>query len=672
MLNKEIPFFRILLPFCAGIISGLFYKPDKIFFFTAPVIIIACFAWSLRYNRYRTNTFFGLVFTFSLYICGLALYTQEKRMLSSLDKVESKFLCTLSDFPEEKANSFKIIVELERLLLKGEQEILNGKMLLYCRKANFDLKLSPGDMLEITCTPDRISNRGNPHEFNYRFYMENHGIKYFSFIGGEDITAHRIPDRREIKHNALIVRQEIINMYREKGLKEERLALVAALTLGQKSMLEPEQKQNFIKAGVMHIMAVSGLHAVILSLFVFNILFFLRRKLNIVRILITILFLWCFAFVTGLTPSVLRATIMFSFLQAGKLMKRHVNSINSVLASAFVLMVDRPSVLYDAGFLLSYSAVLFIICFYQDLYLRIRINNRLLDRVWQSAAVTLVAQAGTLPLTIALFNRFPTYFMITNILIVPLSSLAIITGCLVLMTYPVPILSRPLASLLGFLTGATETLTEKASAMPFSTIENIGMVSFECLLLFVTIFLFFLYTLKKESIRFVIPLTALIIFILSGTVRHISNKRSAELIVYNSIDAPLTAVRTGRTLNLLNNGKPVSPDVARHCATTGLHIKENHTEGQSVMVKIGENKLLLCNNVNNSMLQKCDADIIVINRPDYKTKTQIPFVNAVKVLVINSDVFDKKQLVHKAGLQYPDTIHLLKKYGAFRYRIKYP
>ena len=167
----------------------------------------------------------------------------------------------------------------------------------------------------------------------------------------------------------MIIREKIIWMFSERGIKGERLALVAAITLGQKRMLDPEQKLNFMKAGVMHIMAVSGLHAIILSLFVLNLLFFMKRRFNILRITITILILWSFAFVTGLTPSVLRATLMFSFLQAGKLMKRPANGINLGAGIRFFLIIVRPSVIFDAGFLLSYSAVIYIICFYNDFYL---------------------------------------------------------------------------------------------------------------------------------------------------------------------------------------------------------------------------------------------------------------------------------------------------------------
>ena len=147
--------------------------------------------------------------------------------------------------------------------------------------------------------------------------MQNKGIKYYAFSSAKDILTHFRPRHRKLAHRALIVREKIIDMYRQRGITGERLALVAAITLGQKNMLDPEQKQNFIKAGVMHIMAVSGLHAIILSLFVFNLLFFLRRRFNILRIIITILILWSFAFVTGLTPSVLQS-YSYVFVSSGR------------------------------------------------------------------------------------------------------------------------------------------------------------------------------------------------------------------------------------------------------------------------------------------------------------------------------------------------------------------
>ena len=348
------------------------------------------------------------------------LYTAEKARISDLAHEETIYKGILDDIPEEKEHTWKMAVRLTGISKNGCLQPVGGSLLLYHRKDADPCSFLPGDELTIKCRTEPIISRGNPSEFDYRFYMENQGIRYLSFTESSDIISHNTPDRRKLKYSALIIREKILEMFLERGISEKRLGLVAAMTLGQKNLLDPEQKQYFIKAGVMHIMAVSGLHTVILSLFIFRMLFFLKGKLNIVRILITLLMLWIFAFITGLTPSVLRATLMYSFLQAGKAMKREVNPVNSILASAFILIMIRPSVIFDAGFLLSYSAVIFIICFYRDLYLKIIFTHRIPDLIWQSAAVTIIAQAGTLPLTIMLFNRFPVWFILSNIIIVPL------------------------------------------------------------------------------------------------------------------------------------------------------------------------------------------------------------------------------------------------------------
>ena len=143
-------------------------------------------------------------------------------------------------------------------------------------------------------------------------------------------------------------------------------------------------------------------------------------------------------------------------------MRRDLNSLNSVFASAFLLLMIRPSVIFDTGFLLSYLAVIFIICFYKDLYLQLDARNPVADRIWQSAIVSTVATAGTLPVTVTAFNRFPTYFLLANIIIVPIGSFLIILGCLVLLTYPAEPVSMLFAGLLRIMTGVFWDLAENA------------------------------------------------------------------------------------------------------------------------------------------------------------------------------------------------------------------
>lgn len=669
MLHREIPFLRICLPLCAGIVSGLYFHPGRFFLLSSGVIILTGFCVSLFFNKFITNRIYGIFLTAALVTFGLLLYNNQKNSISKLEPVEGLYSGVLSDYPEEKENSFMLTVKLYQKMLKETAQAVRGSVIIYNKKEPLMSSLLPGDNLIIRFTPNEITNRGNPNEFDYRFYMENQGIRYYAITDSSDILTYARPVRRKLIHMALIIREKIIGMYRARGITGDRLALVAAITLGQKNMLDPEQKQHFIKAGVMHIMAVSGLHAVILSLFVFNLLFFLKKRFNILRIIITIVILWAFAFITGLTPSVLRATLMFSFLQAGNLMKRPVNGINSVLASAFVLILIKPSVIFEAGFLLSYSAVIFIICFYRDLHLKIQMKHRLPDLVWQSAAVTLIAQAGTLPLTIMLFNRFPTWFLISNIIIVPLSSIVVITGCLVPLTFPIHFLSQFLAGILSYLTGLTEWLTEKASLLPLSTIENIGMMPAECILLSVTIFLFTFLLLKRESFSIHYPLTALLLLIFTGTVKDIKTARTGDVIVYNTIGSASVGVRTGRVLYLYSGSNVVPPEVLKHCATMRLKLKIAQGGNKDRLIQTADRNIFISGNLNQNHIQNQKPDIVVLTGLYPRIEKGIVFVKPIENLVITSEASTGYHLPEGFDNEKVDSIHFVRKSGAFRLRL---
>ena len=669
MLNKEIPFLRIGLPVCIGIIAGRYLNPGILFLAASFFVIAAGFATSLLFNKGLVNHLFGLPMTYALFICGMMLYENEKKQLSVLEPARAEYICSVSEYPDENENSFRTIVKLYAVINGNEAAPVKGSMMIYFRKDPQITRLLPGDFLRISCKPIPIKNRGNPYEFDYRFYMENHCIKYYSMAGEEDVSFHAPPSRRKLKHRALIVRERIIEMYRERGITDDRIGLVAAITLGQKNMLDPEQKQVFIKAGIMHIMAVSGLHAVILSMFIFSMLFFMKGKLNIFRILITVLLLWSFAFVTGLTPSVLRATLMFTFLQAGNLMKRNVNSINSVLASAVVLIIIRPSVIFDAGFLLSYSAVIFIICFYRELYLKLTFRTWAGDKIWKSAAVTIVAQAGTLPLTISLFNRFPVWFMLTNLIIVPLSSLLIIVGCLVPLTYPLKFVSHPLALLMNHLTSLTELLTEKAASFPISTIDNIGMTSIETGLLFSFIFVFTLSVLNRKSFPLRYPLFILLLLMATGTIRSISDGISGELIVYNGIGTSPVGLRTGRVMNLFSDSDTILPEVVKHCVTRGLKINLIASESQIHHFEICGRNIIICNRLTDKVLQIAKPDLVILKGKYPSIQNEPGFDGHVEAVIIGSDAVINERLNLELNRLKPVTVHFVRNDGAFRRRL---
>ncbi len=665
MLNREIPFLRIVLPLCLGIVSGLYLAPGNLFFILSGVCILILFCTGMLFNRQLTNPVYGISLMSALFICGLLLYTKEKERITVLAPEEALFSGCLSDYPEEKENTFRMILKTENMVSNDSQEKINGSLILYCRKNTEMPDFIPGDRLIIRCIPLEITSRGNPYEFDYRFYMECNGMRYYAFIETGDIILHSTPLHRKLVHSALIVRERIIDMYRERGISGERLALVAAITLGQKKMLDQEQKQHFIKAGVMHIMAVSGLHAVILSMFIFRMLFFLRGRLNIIRVAITIIILWFFAFITGLTPSVLRATIMYSFLQAGNIIKRPVNGINSVLASAFVLIMAQPSVIFDAGFQLSYAAVISILLFYRDLYLKIHFRHRIPDLIWQSATVTVIAQAGTLPLTIMLFNRFPTWFIISNIIIVPLSSLVVITGILVPLTFPVHFLSQFLAVILGFMTGLTERLTEIASSLPLSSIENIGITSTECVFLILFVFLITRFLLDRKSIPVLLPLAALLLFVLAGTIKDISTMKSNELIVYNSIGSSTIGIRNGNILTIYSDSIAAGQEVIRHSAALDLKVYEKPYGRNTYRLKCGEKNILITNTISTATIQPVCPDIIILTGKRPVIQKNIMNSVSSEVIIISPEVTSLSRLSGELSKVNAGKVHYVEKEGAF-------
>jgi competence protein ComEC len=638
VLNREMPFLRICLPLCLGIITGIYYHPGIPACIGLIAIASALFVISLLLKRRMTNPLFGLAFYLSIYVAGLILFTQERTSLTDLKQAPTVFSGVITDFPEEKANTLMITIRLNKDLSEGTSMRIVGSIIIYCKKDTIPISLIPGDSVIVKCTPADIINRGNPFEFDYRFYMQSQKIKYYSFAVPSDFISITHPAHRHIRYRSLIIRNKIIDMFRERGMSGKRLALASAITLGEKSHLDPDQKQYFINAGIMHIMAVSGLHAVILSYFIFGILFFLRGRLSILRIIITLIFLWAFAFVTGLTPSVVRATLMFSFLQTGKLLKRPVNSINSVLASAVVLILFRPSVIFDAGFLLSYSAVIYIILFYQDLSLKVNFSRRIPEMIWQSAAVTITAQAGTLPLTIMLFNRFPTWFILTNVIIVPVSSLLIMIGCLVPMTFPLALISGYLTRILDGLTWLTEFLTEKAASLPLSTIDNIGITTSECILLTLAISLLLWSLLKKPRISLIFPLLAFTLFSVSVSSKYLITGMSNELIVYNTSGAPAIGIRTGRILRLYTDSEVVPKEVARHCSVLGLKIEITRLSTEPLLAVIGTHKIIIAGRYDDDLMMPTGTDFLILTsaNPIPLKKDNIYFPEGSVIITIHN------------------------------------
>ena len=621
------------------------------------------FLVSRLFNKSFTNPLFGVTISLSLFLTGLFLYTMEKRNIDDLPDEERIYVGVLEDYPVEKTNSIQLEIALKGTIVNGDIIPMGGNILLYHEKEKNE-KLLPGNIMVFRFTPRDISNRGNPCEFDYKFYMENQGFKYYGFSNSEDIIDIKPPKRRRFRYTALIFRNKLMNIYRSNGIEGNRLAIIAAITLGEKGLLEPDQKEIFSKAGIMHIMAVSGLHAGIVGLLVSWLLFFLKGRLRPVRDIASIAALWAFAFVTGLAPSVLRASLMFSFLIAGRLIKRPVNPINSLLASAFIIILVSPSVIFSSGFQLSYMAVFYIISFEKHLTGIFDIKNPLPAYLWRSASTAIVAQAGTLPLSITFFNRFPTWFIFSNVLILPVATAALVSGFLTLLTSPIHSISIFWAGIVDKTVQLTEYLTKKAAALPLSTIDNIGLTVPECIILIAVLTLTIRYLTDKKRFSPIPPLIMVLALTIIVTIKTFLVSSDKKIIVYNTLGYTTMAFQTGKNLIAFSDSSSVS-EIKRHKATLGLKEELIKLNGNPVQISALGKKVLITAKINEKLIKTMSPDIIIL-KGRYVDIANEHYDNIrFEAIIISQEVSlnpSQKDILYKIPV---DTLHIVNTNGAF-------
>lgn len=471
---------------CTGVLVAE-YLP-RIPFIAGIIIILALTLMTIRllHSGYQSDTLFGAAIFLFLVAMGYLLRTGERTRPYELAGERQEVTLRLSEYPE-KSNSGCSLKARMISVNKGDSLIRpRGSMLLWFITDTIPSGWRPGDILRLNIRPVSVANNGNPCEFNYSRWLEGQGIKQMAFFRPSDITGYLAGERHSLRETSLIAARHMTDLFRKSGLQDNELGLIIALTLGDKEYLEQERLTSFSRAGAMHIMAVSGLHVGMISMALSWLLFFLRGRLKRIRALIIVPALWAFAFITGLSPSVLRATIMFTFLQAGSVMHRPAAGMNSLLASAFILITIHPGVIFEAGFQLSYLAVAFIITFYYDLSRLVRIKNRIFNYLWQITALSMVAQAGTMALSIRLFNIFPLLFPVANIVIIPITFLIVLMAILLLITSPLPPVSSLIALLLDRLASFTLNYTGLISSAQHGVITNIGMSASETIMLTLT------------------------------------------------------------------------------------------------------------------------------------------------------------------------------------------
>ncbi|MEZ5196593.1 MAG: ComEC/Rec2 family competence protein [Bacteroidales bacterium] len=285
----------------------------------------------------------------------------------------------------------------------------------------------------------------------------------------------------------------------------------------------------------MHILCVSGLHVGIIYVILNNLLLFLNRKrlLRITKVVLLLLLIWTYALITGLSPSVLRASTMFSFIIIGNSMKRKANIYNSLSASAFVLMIFNPFIITQVGFQLSYLAVFGIVMLYKPIVNLFIPGNMVVRWIWQISVVSIAATLATFPLSLFYFHQFPNLFLLTNLVAIPASMLIIYTGILVLIFSPLPILSGLVAKILAGIIWILNFMVNRIEGLTFSVSKNIYINGMEMIIIFGIGISLLIVSLQGKK-KYVFPLLVCAsLLLISFTYRNYTSLNQKSIVIYN-------------------------------------------------------------------------------------------------------------------------------------------
>lgn len=543
---QKSPFVRAVIPFATGIALAFVFARLPIFFvlLIAVVAFLSALIISLKGNFIR-NMLAGTAFSLFFFFSGVVIYSinTQKPIYPEAD-----FYCaTILETPEERPKTFRAEVLITAVGIGDSISAFNENLIVYFAKADTLNLPEVGDQIIFFRSPSEITNDQNPYTFDYKAYMQRRNIYRQVWLPSESWLKTGIDEKFRIRVLAEKTRGYLLKIYENNGLKGDELAILSALTLGYRKSLDAEVRQTFANSGAMHVLAVSGLHVGIIFL-AFKWLFsFLKRFLwgRWTYVVGAIFILWGYAFLTGLSPSVQRAALMFSLVQIGDGLRRPANIYNTLAASAFILLVVNPVLLFEVGFQLSYSAVLGIVYFQPKLAGFFEFRSKLGNYIWGLFTVSVAAQIGTFAVSSFYFKQFPVWFWITNFFVIPAAFLFIVLAAAILTMSFLPAISSFLATITGTLVSSVYWILKSIEALPGSVYAGFNFDSFSLIISILGVFVLILFIESKRK-KFLFAFSCLLLlFILNNAmVRYTQNTRK-EFIVYQH-NEPVVHIIHGR------------------------------------------------------------------------------------------------------------------------------
>nr|WP_255434132.1 ComEC/Rec2 family competence protein [Carboxylicivirga sp. M1479] len=488
-------------------------------------IICIAFLWLLIYwfnkkAKYRYRSLSGLTVFLTFILIGNFYMQVRKPMVLPPIGNDVAISVRVIEMSGETPKNYTYEVQLHGTSSDSINSFCGGKGLLYLPKKICKYPVSAGDKVQLLGRFIPFTNADSQFDFDYCGYLRNQRFVFRYYASSMQIDTL---DAENNSHSPIIfsakLKEKLRIRFLKAGLQESNLAILNALFLGDKSRLTYDQKSAFSNAGAMHLLAVSGLHVGIIYMMILVLLQSIGfKKKSIIVALIIILLLWFYALITGFSPSVMRASIMFSILEIGRTVKRKTGVFNLLGASMFIIICFEPLSIFNIGFWLSHVAVASIVSFYPYINNWFSFNFPPFKWLWSIIAVSLAAQIGTLPLCIYAFHSFPVYFILANVFLIPIVTPVLILAVLSsVFSFSITCLQFIIPGLDGMLS-YMEAMVIWIESLPYSSIEHLYLQGVQMVLTYLSIvfllifieyrwikyFRYLLYTLTIVLISFVV------------------------------------------------------------------------------------------------------------------------------------------------------------------------
>jgi competence protein ComEC len=544
-----------------GIILGFYLKlpVGSLLPWGAACLIIFTFSYFRAKKLFFQDIFFGIsCFVMFLFIgiFSTSIHLPQNRpnhylnLLAEAASEQNQLLIA------EVTEKLKPGLYQEKYIIKAKfynSQPAEGKVLLNVSKDPENRQYEIGDNLVLPVKFIEINAPMNPHQFNYRNYLENLGVLRQINSSSNQILQLK-SDNFGLMALAGKLRGKIVFELKQFNFKPEELAIIQALLLGQRQDISPETYSNYSAAGVIHILAVSGLHVGIILLLLNWVLKPVERlpRGKFLKTLLLLALLWGFAILAGLSPSVVRAVSMFSFFAIGIQFNRRSSALNTLFISLLFLLLVNPDFIFQVGFQLSYAAVFTIVLIQPYLFRLFTPKFKALKYLWKVFTVTIAAQIGILPLSLFYFHQFPGLFFISNLVILPFLGIILGLGILVMLLALSGLLPSILASLYGGMISFLNNFVAYVASKEDFIFQDIYFSILLCitfyLLILAIIFLFRNINIKNLSF-FLLTL----IFIQIVLIYEKTSGEFEEIVIFNKSRNTVIGVKKRQNLLLYHN-----------------------------------------------------------------------------------------------------------------------